>query len=133
MAEAVLAVTLPDELWYFNGEAPEGYATKVIIGIAQQQGSFLWSVAPAGRLRISSHTSPTPEITTMEPSASRGDVRVTCRWVGPTGAKNLFATSTTVLAPDRLEHLHEVDSAHPGYGYESHIHYLGFKESSQHL
>src|SRR5207253_10600673 len=41
----------------------------------------------------------------------------------PQGAKQLFAARTTVLSPNHLEQLSEIDSAHAGYGYESHIHY----------
>jgi hypothetical protein len=111
----------PREYWFFDGETPPNYTVSTVLSTNRSGGTFDWRVSP--HLTLSSATNPTPTVTSAKPSAARRDAWISARHTDVSGNTTAASYRLTVLAPDSLNHLRNVDNADPTWGYESRIHY----------
>ncbi len=111
----------PREMWNFNGERPAGYAVSSRLSTNRTGGTFTWSVSP--QLTLSSPTGATPTVTTVTPSAARRDAWIRVRHTDAGGTRTAASYRLTILAPDTLTHLRDVDNPNAGFGYQTEIHY----------
>jgi len=111
----------PREMWYFNGETPANYTVSQRLSTNRAGGTFSWSVSP--QLTLSSPTDVTPTVTTATASNARNDAWIRVRHTDASGNFSAASYRVTVLAPDSLDHLRNVDNADPVWGYDCEIHY----------
>jgi hypothetical protein len=112
----------PREMWYFDGETPPSYTVSSRLSTNRTGGTFSWSVSP--HLTLSSATAATPTVTTAAPSVPPGrDAWIRVRHTDTAAASTVASYRLTILAPESLTHLRDVDSPHATWVYESRIHY----------
>lgn len=112
----------PREMWNFDGETPANYLVSSRLSTNKSGGSFQWSASPL--LALSSATDPTPTVTTVTPSTPPGrDAWIRIRHTGAAAAATSASYRLTILAPESLTHLRNVDNPAAGLGYASEIHY----------
>lgn len=111
----------PRELWYFTGETPPDYTVSARLSTNKTGGTFRWDVS--AQLGLSSATEPLPTVSTRNLSAARNDAWVRVRHTDTRGNLTAASYRLTVLAPDSLTHLNDVDAADPVWGYDCQIHY----------
>ncbi len=116
-------------IWWFGGETPSGYKVKTNMKAKPAGiGSYLWTVtAGADKVQFTNNSSTittTAETTPIQSkgpngSAAKDDVSVTVTVNGV--ASDPF--SLTVLVPNSLKPLSNVDNVDATFGYLSEIHY----------
>lgn len=112
----------PREMWNFNGETPPNYLVSSRLSTNRTGGAFQWSTS--SQLTLSSASAATPTVTTVTPSVPPGrDAWIRVRHTDGAGVRTAASYRLTILAPDSLNHLRNVDSPAAGLGYESEIHY----------
>lgn len=111
----------PREMWYFNNETPPNYRTRKQLRTNRAGGTFNWSVS--SQLTLSSPTDARPVVTTRDKSASRDDAWIRIQHTAADGTVSAASYSLTVLAPDSLTHLRNVDNPDGTYAYSCEIHY----------
>lgn len=117
-----LVIRGPRELWYFDNQTPAGYSVSAPLTANRRGGTFQWTASP--HLTLSSATDPAPTVTTAQASASPGrDAWIRLRHTAADGTAGVASYALTVLAPDSLTHLRNVDNPHATWTYESRIHY----------
>jgi len=108
-------------LWYFNRETPPNYTVSERLSTNRSGGTFNWSVSP--QLALSSSTDATPTVTTAAASGTRDDVWIRIRHTDTSGNPSAASYRLTVMAPNSLSHLRNVDNADAVWGYDCEIHY----------
>ena len=111
----------PQELWNFNGETPASYSVSSVLRTNRTGGTFNWTVSP--HLTLSSAADATPTVTTASPSIVRRDARIRVSHTDTSGVRSAASYRLTILAPESLTHLRNVDNADATYAYETEIHY----------
>jgi hypothetical protein len=111
----------PREMWNFNGAIPVNYAVSSRLSTNRTGGTFRWSVSP--QLALSSAADATPTVTTVTPSTTNRDAWIRVRHTDPGGTRTAASYRLTVLSPDSLTHLRNIDSPNAGFGYQTEIHY----------
>ncbi|MEV6637157.1 hypothetical protein AB0M54_41145 [Actinoplanes sp. NPDC051470] len=111
----------PTGLWWLDGFSPAGYKTSATLSTnTPAAGTFAWTVV--GPLGLSDPAVATPTVTTTGASTARRDAKISVtRTAG--GKTQKASYKLTVLAPDALGHLRNVDAADGAFGYVSHVHY----------
>ncbi len=112
----------PREMWNFDGETPPNYLVSSPLSTNKRGGAFRWSVS--ANLSLSSAAVPRPVVTTVAPSVPPGrDATIRIRHTDAAGTATAASYRLTILAPESLTHLRNVDRAVAGLGYESEVHY----------
>lgn len=111
----------PRELWNFNGETPADYTVSSVVSTNRTGGTFNWTVSP--HLTLSAAAGATPTVTTITPTAARRDAWIKVSHTDTAGVRSAASYSLTILGPESLTHLRNVDNANATYAYETEIHY----------
>lgn len=117
------------ELWFFNGTTPASYPLEQVLtaGSGGVAGTFNWSLNSGGTFADFSGSptaaGATATLKSKLQSAARNDVEVKVDFVGTGGQTGTATRKFTVLAPDRLNFLRNVDKADATFAYETEIHY----------
>ena len=111
----------PRELWNFNGETPANYSVSSVLRTNRTGGTFNWSVSP--QLSLSSAADATPTVTTVTPSAARRDATIRVRHTDGAGVRTAASYRLTILGPESLTHLRNVDNNNATFSYMTEIHY----------
>jgi hypothetical protein len=124
------------ELWFFNGTTPASYPLQQVLtansgGVA---GTFNWSLnSGAGFADFSGSATAAGASATLKSklqSAARDDIEVKVDFTGAGGEVGTTTKKFTVLAPDSLNFLRNVDKTDATFAYETEIHYSIFDQFS---
>jgi len=125
---AVLAprITVPNVVWWMNGQTPAGYSTDITLTAAPAGlPSYTWKVTGGeAYVKLDASTTSTVKVTSAKGSVALNDVLITVTANG--GVSNPF--KLTVKQPKTLTHLSNVDTADAMWGYESDVHYKIFDQ-----
>lgn len=121
----VVQITGSNVIWWFNGQAPSGYTTRLTLTAIPAGGtSYGWSiVAGTDKAVINGYPSTNQaNIVGSDLSTSQGDVTVQCQ-VTANGLTGIGSIDLTVHGPYRLVVGQVKDLTDPTYAYESVLNY----------
>jgi hypothetical protein len=117
-----LRIQGPATMWWMEGFSPASYLTSTTLATnLPGTGTFAW--AATGPLAFSDPAVARPTVTTTGASAARRDATISVTHTPPGGRRKRASYRLTVLAPNELRHLSNVDSADATWTYVSDIHY----------
>jgi len=124
-----VTITGGTELWHFNGSTPANYPLQQTLsaGAGGAAGTFTWSiVSGAGFADFNGSAAalgPSVTLKSKLPSGARNDVQLKVDFLGTGGQTGSATLNFTVLTPDHLNFLRNVDSASATFVYNTQIHY----------
>lgn len=119
-------LVLDNQLWWFNGQSPPGYATTGTLSVKNAVGPFtFYIIQGSDKVNFTNGNANvmTVPVTTVGMSDPGYPHDVVFQVESYPSGKLLATASATVYAPDWLQHDGDDDIPSPAWGYESHIHY----------
>jgi hypothetical protein len=120
-AASTLYIMGPRELWFFDHQTPAGYDVARPLRSNRVGGTFRWSAS--ANLTLSAAGDATPTVTSAAASTARRDAWIRLSHTDAAGATTVASYRVTILAPNSLSHLSDVDAPDPAFVYSSRIHY----------
>ena len=121
----VVQITGSSVVWWFNGQAPSGYTTRLTLTAIPAGGtSYGWSiVAGTDKAVISGYPSANQAyVEGTDLSTSQGDVTVQCQ-VRASGLTGIASIDITVRGPYKLVPGSNFYSTDPNFGYDTKLYY----------
>ena len=120
----VVSITGPQEVWWFNGQTPSGYATTITLtALPSGASSYSWSlVAGASKAALQNQSGNTIQLRGTALSTAQNDVTVQVG-VTFTGGTTYATRTATVRGPKTLTAGAPDDSCNSAYGYDSYLNY----------
>ena len=127
-APSPVTITGGSDLWWFDGQTPAGYPVRqALTAGATGPGVFTWTILSGAAIADFSGlpvaVGPSATLVSKNRSLAQNDIVVQVQFVGATGSTGTATRRFTVLAPERLGFLRNVDKADPTFAYETEIHY----------
>ena len=120
-------LVLDNQLWWFNGQSPPGYATTGTLSVRNAVGPFtFYIIQGSDKVNFTNGNANvmTVPVTTVGMSDPGYPHDVVFQVESYPSGKLLATASATVYAPSSLEHLGpDADMPNATFGYESHIYY----------